>query len=131
MSVVALVAVVAAGAVVGALLRWAIGEAWPQPGPWPWPLWCLNVLGAGLLGLATGSVTVRERPLLAAALGPGLLGGFTSVSAAAEDVRTMLAEGSWVLAGSWWGSMLLASVIAVGVGRWLGAARGTSSAVDR
>lgn len=105
-------AVVAGGAVVGALARWLIGEWWPSSGGgWPWALWWINVGGAALLGLVTGTLT--ERPLLAAGLGPGLLGGFTSVSAAAEEVRQMLAAGDLVLAGAWWGSMLVASVAAV------------------
>lgn len=117
----ALVAVVATGAAIGALLRWALGEWWPGSGSWPWPLWWINVTGAALLGLCTGWAALTARPLLAAAVGPGLLGGFTSVSAAAENMRVLLAEDRVALAGAWWGSMVLASVAAVLLGRQLAA----------
>lgn len=112
---------VGSGAAVGALLRWGLGEAFPTAGAWPWTLWWINVAGAGLLGLLTVWAPVADRPLLATALGPGVLSGFTSVSAAAENVHTMLAEDRLLLAGAWWGSMLAASVLAVLMARQLAA----------
>lgn len=107
-------AVVAGGAALGALARWLVGAGFSTPDQaWPWALWWINVIGAALLGVVTGAPAMAERPLLAAACGPGLLGGFTSVSAAAEEVRRMLAEGQLLLAATWWGSMLVASVAVV------------------
>lgn len=103
------------GAAVGALLRWGLGAAWPSPAA----LWVTNVLGSGVLGLVTGWHAVRARPLLALALGPGLLGGFTSVSAAAEDVRQRLADGDLAGVTTHLVPMLLAATAAVGLGRAL------------
>lgn len=114
--------VVGFAAAIGALARWALGETWPSNASWPWPLWWINVAGAAALGLVTGWSVVRARPLLAAALGPGLLGGFTSVSAAADDVRALLSNGSVLTAAAWWGSMLLVSVLGVITGRRLAGA---------
>lgn len=111
-----LLAAVALGAALGALLRWGVGEALHPEGPWDWSLWGINVVGAGLLGWCTAWPAVQSRPLLAVAAGPGLLGGFTSVSAAAEEVRALLADQP-LTAVAWWGSMLLASVLAVQLGR--------------
>lgn len=113
------VAAVAVGAALGSLLRWQLGEWWPGTGEWPWTLWWINLVGAGCLGVLTGWSTLRASPLLATALGPGLMGGFTSVSAAAENMRVMLSEDRLMLAGGWWGSLLLASVAAVWCGRLL------------
>lgn len=114
-------AAVGLGAAAGAVARWGLMEidiAGTSSG-WPWTLWWVNVLGAAVLGLLTALPALAARPLLALGLGPGLLGGFTSVSAASEDVRALLADGRAGLALAWWASMLLASLLAVHGGRFL------------
>jgi CrcB protein len=45
-----------------------------------WELVTVNVVGSAVLGLVAGVLSCRPRPLLYAALGPGLLGGFTTFS---------------------------------------------------
>jgi CrcB protein len=92
--------VVALGGAIGAVLRWAVGEAVP-PGSGsgiPWATLSVNVTGSFALALLPGSVRVRRQPLLVLALGPGVLGGYTTLSAYAEETRALLAQGDTVTA---------------------------------
>lgn len=80
----------------------------------------VNVLGSGLLGLLVGAA----RPHLAAWLRPfagtGILGGFTTYSAAMAAVAT-LASGSGALAAAGYlAGNLAASVLAAALGLALG-----------
>jgi CrcB protein len=83
---------VALGGGVGGLLRWTLGEAAPTADGFPWPTFGINVAGAFLLALLPAVDAVRERRALAVALGPGVLGGFTTFSAYAEETRALLAD---------------------------------------
>ncbi|GGJ87842.1 hypothetical protein GCM10010123_16770 [Pilimelia anulata] len=82
-------AAVALGGAAGTLLRYAAGQLWPGPAG----TLAINVLG----GLAIGALLRRPagrpdrylRPLLAT----GLLGGFTTFSGYAVDVRALLLAG--------------------------------------
>jgi CrcB protein len=85
--------VVAAGGAVGAVLRWLLGELAPDASGFPWTTFGINVSGAFLLAALPAFAAVRHRPLLALALGPGLLGGFTTLSAYSEQGRALLADG--------------------------------------
>lgn len=108
---------VAAGGAVGAVLRWAVGEALPTAPGFPWATLAVNVLGSGLLAVLPAVATARRRPVAAAALGPGLLGGFTTLSAAAEDTRVLLADGDGALAAAYVVGTLAAALVAVELGR--------------
>ena len=88
----ALVAVALGGA-VGAVLRWSLGEAVPDGGGFPWTTFAVNVSGCLAIGLLPALSAVARRPVLTAALGPGLLGGYTTMSAYAEQTRALLADG--------------------------------------
>jgi CrcB protein len=81
---------VALGGAVGAVLRWALGEAVPDGGGFPWTTFAVNVSGCLAIGLLPA---LTRRPILVAALGPGLLGGYTTMSAYAEQSRALLAGG--------------------------------------
>ena len=62
---------------------------------------------------------VRRQRALAVALGPGLLGGFTTLSAYAEQSRALLADGETLVAGSYLLGTLLACLVAVQLAsRW-------------
>lgn len=92
----AVIAAVAVGGAVGALLRWLVDQWWVSG--WPWPTLSINVLGSLLLGLVTVlasrfAVSGWVRP----GLGTGLLGGFTTFSAYAVQVH--LLSGAAALAG--------------------------------
>ncbi|MEJ8280053.1 fluoride efflux transporter FluC [Pseudonocardia spirodelae] len=80
-------AVIAAGGVVGAEARWALGLAGP---PAPWTTLTINVTGCLLMGVLMVLVTERyaAHPLVRPALGVGVLGGYTTFSTYAVDVAT-------------------------------------------
>jgi fluoride exporter len=107
--------VVAAGGVLGALLRWLLGELVPDGTGFPWTTFGINVTGTFALALLPALAVVRDRPLLAVALGPGFLGGYTTLSAYAEQGRGLLADGSPALAGAYLLGTLAACLIAVSV----------------
>jgi CrcB protein len=85
---------VAAGGAIGACLRWQLGDWFPAPGDaFPWTTFGINVSGSVLLALLPAVAAVRRHPALAPALGAGVLGGFTTLSAYSEEARTLLAAG--------------------------------------
>lgn len=83
---------VALGGAIGALLRWWLGEAVPDGGGFPWTTFAINVSGSLVLALLPALSAVRRRPALVAALGPGVLGGYTTLSAYSEETRALLAD---------------------------------------
>jgi CrcB protein len=89
----ALLVAVAVGGAVGALLRWSAGEAVPDGTGFPWTTFAVNISGCLAIGLLPAVGAVVRRPVLAAAVGPGLLGGYTTMSAYAEQGRSLLADG--------------------------------------
>ena len=90
-------AAVACGAVAGAAVRWAVAEAVPTDGGWPWAVLAVNVIGAFLLGLVL--VATRHRTddatndPIRLALGTGFCGALTTFSTLAVDVASGLRGG--------------------------------------
>jgi CrcB protein len=84
---------VALGGSLGAVLRWYLGDIVPDGAGFPWTTFVINVSGSAALAALPLSVAVRHQPVLAAALGPGLLGGYTTLSAYSEETRVLLADG--------------------------------------
>lgn len=112
--VAAALAVVALGGAVGSVLRWALAEAVPDPAAgtgFPWTTAATNVVGSVLLALLPALPAVRHRPLLGLALGTGVLGGFTTLSLAAEQARALLAAGAVATALAY---VLLTAAVALG-----------------
>jgi fluoride exporter len=70
-------AIVAIGGAAGAVLRWSAGVVWPESA-FPWTTLIINVVGS--FGLALLPAIVIS-PALQLFLGPGLFGGFTTLSA--------------------------------------------------
>ena len=87
------------GGAVGALLRYLLGELAPDGSGFPWTTFAINVAGSVLLALLPALAAVRRRRVVAVALGPGVLGGFTTLSAYAEQGRGLLADGEAERAG--------------------------------
>jgi CrcB protein len=88
------VAAVAVGGAVGAVARWAVGEAFPtRADAFPWATFAVNIVGCALLAALALAPFVRRRPLVVALLGPGVLGGFTTLSTYSEETRLLLAGG--------------------------------------
>lgn len=106
-------AAVAAGGAVGALARWSAGAMVPTGDGFPWSTFVVNVVGCFLLALLPTLLLVRRRPLLLLALGPGVLGGFTTLSAYAEEARALAADGRTGLAAAYVVGTLGACLLAV------------------
>ena len=84
---------VAVGGALGAVLRWWLGELVPGGPGFPWATFLVNLTGSAALAALPALAAARRRPALAAALGPGLLGGYTTLSAYSEQLRDLLADG--------------------------------------
>lgn len=115
-----LVLAVAVGGACGALARWALTEAFPAAtDAFPWSTLAINVAGAFLLALLPALGAVRRSRTLAVALGPGVLGGFTTLSASSEQARALLDAGRTGLAATYVVGTLGACLAAVLVAdRW-------------
>lgn len=125
-----LVVAVALGGAIGAVGRWGAVELTPPETGFPVTTFAINVSGSFVLALLpalVARVPVRSGAVLAALLGPGLLGGWTTLSAYAEQSRALLADGRVVLAGAYLAGTLATCLLAVAVaGRAVGPAqRGT------
>lgn len=112
-------AAVAAGGALGAVLRWAATYALPDGSGFPWTTFAINVLGSLALALVPAVAAIRRRHLLTLALGPGVLGGFTTFSAYAEQGRALIDHGRPVLALAYLLGTIAACLVAVHVGRRL------------
>jgi CrcB protein len=97
----AILAVISAGGAVGALARYGLGTAIPVlPGRFPVATFAINVAGCLLIGVLMVLITevFPTHPLLRPFLGVGVLGGFTTFSTYAEEVRALLRP-QWTLIG--------------------------------
>ena len=96
-----LVAAVAIGGALGALARWGLGELAPDGTGFPWTTFAINVSGSFLLAMLPAFFVVRRSPVLAAGLGTGVLGGYTTLSTYSEQTRALLAAGDAGLAAAY------------------------------
>lgn len=84
----ATVAAVAAGGVVGATARWLAGVPFDvTPGTFPWRTLVVNVLGCLAIGIAAR--LVERDSTRWAFLVTGVLGGFTTMSAFAQELNDL------------------------------------------
>jgi CrcB protein len=106
------VLVIAAGGGAGSVLRYVLSRAIvAKPGGFPVATLVTNLSGALLLGVLIAAVTARPvHPLLRPALGTGLLGGYTTFSTFALEVRGMATgTAAGYLAASLAGGLALAA----------------------
>ena len=108
---------VAVGGAVGAVLRWTLGTVTPDGSGFPWTTFAINVVGCLALGLLP-LVDGRDHRVTLL-LGPGVLGGFTTVSTYADQARALVAAGDLGLAGTYVGCTLGAGLGAAVLGRRL------------
>lgn len=108
-------AYVALGGGVGSLLRYLIDTLWA--GNSGLAVLLINVLGSFALGFLVTTLFARpgQASWLAPALGPGLLGGFTTMSGFALWVnQTAMMSGPFVTAGYFLASLVLGLLAAWG-----------------
>lgn len=109
---------VASGGAAGAVLRHAVAGVAPDT-LFPWPTLAINVVGAFALALLPALEVVRRSRRLALTLGPGLLGGFTTVSAWSGQVRELADTGHAPAAGLYLGATLGGGLLAAALGQRL------------
>jgi CrcB protein len=115
----ALLAVIAAGGVVGALARYGLSELLPHaPGTWPLATWLTNASGCLLLGVLMVLVTEAwpRKRYLRPFVGVGVLGGYTTFSTAMVDVRGLVSAGEPALGLLYLGGTVAAAVLATAAG---------------
>lgn len=70
------------GGCLGGAARLVIDRS-VDSGAWPWDILAINIVGSAALGAIAGWTSVRGKRWWSPAVGPGLLGGFTTFSAMA------------------------------------------------
>jgi CrcB protein len=89
-------------------------EAFPVgAGRFPWTIMTINVVGSGLLALLPLFPGIRNRHWLGLLLGTGVLGGFTTMSAASVETFDLLDRGHLGLGLAYCLGTLAAALVAV------------------
>ncbi len=102
------------GGVVGAVARWSLTSAFPvETDRFPWTTFLINVAGAALLTAMPLLAAVHTRPWLALLLGTGVLGGFTTMSAASVETFVLFDRGHVLLGLTYCVGTLIAALAAV------------------
>lgn len=108
-----------AGGTLGALARWGLTEGFPVGRGFPTTVFWINVVGCALLAALPALAIVRSTPWLGVFLGTGVLGGFTTMSAASEQTVVLLERHETGTALLYAGGTLAAALAAVWlVDRW-------------
>ena len=107
---------VAGGGALGAVLRFAVDSGAPDA-LFPWATMAINVIGAFALGALPALAVVRRSRQVTLTLGPGVLGGFTTVSAWAGQTRALADDGHAGLAGVYLVATIAVGLLAAALGR--------------
>lgn len=111
-----LLVAVALGGALGAVVRWGVTEAFPSAeDSFPWATFAINVTGSFLLALLPAFAAVRRSRTLTVGLGPGLLGGYTTMSTYSEQTRALLDHGAMLTAALYVLGTLAACLAAVAI----------------
>lgn len=107
-------AVVAAGGVIGAEARFAIGQLWSAPDGFPWATLTINATGCLLIGALVAVLVARAtHPLVRPFAAVGVLGGYTTFSSYTVDTVRLLTDGRPVAAASYAVVTLVVALLAV------------------
>jgi CrcB protein len=82
-------AAAAAGGIIGALARAGLTDWFPVGSGFPWTVFAINVAGSALLAGLPALDVVRRTPWLGVFLGTGVMGGFTTMSAASAETVSL------------------------------------------
>ena len=109
------------GGAIGTALRLTIDALLPHPDEaFPWGTLGVNVLGAFMLGALVSLAWDRTPAWARAGLGPGLLGSFTTFSALAVSLVTLVAADQWILAAAYLAASIVLGLAAALLGLRLG-----------
>lgn len=122
------VGLVFVGGVLGTAARYGAGETLGPWGPWPAATFCVNVVGAFLLGVLLEALgrrgpDVGGRQRLRLLLGTGLLGAFTTYSTLAVDTDLLLRDGYASVAVAYALGTVVVGFLATWSGIWAATAR--------
>ncbi|MGW2291636.1 fluoride efflux transporter CrcB [Streptomyces phaeochromogenes] len=110
------VAVVSVGGAIGASARYGASLLWPtHPGGFPWTTFWVNVVGCFVIGAFMVVITEAwaAHRLVRPFFGTGVLGGFTTFSTYAVDIRTLVDTGHPRTALAYLAATLVAALAAV------------------
>jgi fluoride exporter len=113
------VAVIALGGGLGSVARYLLSTAFPvRAGHFPWTTFGTNMAGCLLLGALMVFVLDiwPPRRYLRPFAGIGVLGGFTTFSTFAVEIRGLAAHGAWSLADAYALDSLVGGIVAVWCG---------------
>ncbi|WP_205629502.1 fluoride efflux transporter CrcB [Jiangella muralis] len=111
-------AVIAAGGVLGSLARHGAASLQDAGTGWPWAILVVNVSGCLLIGVLMAVLLDLTAPhrLLRPFLGIGVLGGYTTFSTYAVDTQRLLADGRAVAALTYYLVTPVLALLAVWIG---------------
>lgn len=112
-------AVISLGGGLGSVARYLVAQAMPvRPGHFPWATFLTNLTGCFALGLLMVFVLDVWPPnrYVRPFLGVGLLGGYTTFSTFAVEVRNLAGHGAWTLADAYAVNSLVGGLAAVWCG---------------
>lgn len=112
-------AAIAVGGGLGSIARYLVSTALPvRPGHFPWATFLVNLSGCFVLGLLMVFVVEiwPPRRYVRPFAGIGVLGGFTTFSTFAVEVRGLAAHGAWALADAYAFDSLAGGLAAVWCG---------------
>lgn len=106
--------VVGVGGAVGAVARWGLTTTFPVGADgFPWTTLLINVSGSALLAALPLLPAVHRHSWVGLLIGTGILGGFTTMSAASVDTLTLAREDHPGMAVAYCLATLLAALAAV------------------
>lgn len=120
-----IIAVIAAGGVLGALGRYGLAVALPtRTGQFPWGTFCTNATGSLVLGALLALVASRftHTKYLRPFLGTGVIGAYTTFSTYTVEADLLVRDGHPLLATGYVVASLLVGLVAV----WLGISAGSA-----
>jgi CrcB protein len=119
------------GGALGAVCRWAVDSGPVESGSFPWPTLLINLAGCLAIGLLPALVVVRRSAVLEVLVGPGFLGGFTTMSAYADQSRSLVASGHLAAASAYVVVTLVGCLAAVTLARACVTSRSPASDLGR